>query len=591
MNKTLKIIILLWFCLVFSLAGKAQFEENLEQNEAAITLQQQLHYFNAWQVEPEALAQQINQLYLADERLSLQPIETHQSAAAIHISYQVHFKNLPIYLATATATVYNNNKVRLYLPQFNSVLNLAAADEIAAKNITPGAQEIGNGQSFYLPTADGLILAKQQNWRVDTGVHLISYATENKILLIEDERKFKADTTLNAQVFKPDPLTSANVFYGGPYQDFNDSAYLKINAEMQPVQFKGTFENGQFILKNDDFVIVDKYDPVTTIAASNQPNFFYNRSQKQFEDVNAFYHLSLQQNYIKALGYNLPGFPLDVDAHGYNIDQSSYSGRFFDLRFGDGGVDDAEDADVIIHEFFHAVIDGATAFASGSLERRTLDEALCDFMAQSYSKSQSPHQLDKIFNWDGHNSFWQGRSSVSQKNYNTLSFTGIYEHTDLMVSCLRELETDIGRDQTTALVLESIYSLTSSTTYRQFAYAMLLSDTLLHNAANTHAIHRAFKRRQVLPLEISLTENEVLPTVSLYNSSGFANGQAATLISSERINNIAVYGLNGLLVFKSSRVNSKEYQLQSKNQWPTGFYFLVVTLENGGQKTFKLINP
>jgi hypothetical protein len=589
MNKSPKNIFVLWFCLFYTLAGKAQVEQSLEQSEAAITMQQQLHHFKAWQIEPQALAQQINQLYLKDERLSLHYLETHQSAAATHLSYQVHFKDVPVYLATATATVYGNSKIRLFLPQFSPVLNMAAANEIVAKNIAPSALKKGISQAFYLPTAEGLILAEQQNWRVDTGVYIISYATKNKILLIEDERKFKADTTINAQVFKPDPLTSANVFYGGTFQDFNDADYPEINAELQTVQFKASFEQGIFILKSDDFVIVDDYDPVTTIAAANQANFHYNRNQDQFEDVNAFYHLSLFQNYINALGYNLPGIQLKVDAHGYNIDQSSYSGRFLNLRFGDGGVDDAEDADVIIHEFFHAVIDGASAFFSGSLERKTLDEALCDFIAHSHSKSQSPNQVDKIFNWDGHNRYWPGRSAVSQKNYNDLNFNGIYDHTDLMVSCLRELETDIGRDQTNALVLESIYSLTSNTTFRQFAYTMLLSDTLLHSAVNTHAIHRAFKRRQVLPAEISLTENAALPTVALYNSLGFANGQAVTIIASDKLKNIAVYNVNGFLVFKSALLNSKEYKLRAQSNWSPGLYILTVSTEKGSQKTFKLI--
>jgi Zn-dependent metalloprotease len=55
-----------------------------------------------------------------------------------------------------------------------------------------------------------------------------------------------------------------------------------------------------------------------------------------------------------------------------------------ELRFGKGGVDDAEDAEVILHEYGHAIHDGS-GFVFGSEEAGAISEGFGDYWAVDFS--------------------------------------------------------------------------------------------------------------------------------------------------------------------------------------------------------------
>ncbi len=77
------------------------------------------------------------------------------------------------------------------------------------------------------------------------------------------------------------------------------------------------------------------------------------------------------------------------------------------LHFGEGGVDDAEDADVVIHELGHGIHDWVTG--GGLSQKQGLSEGVGDYYAVSYSRAYagqwepSDPQYHWVFSWDGHN--------------------------------------------------------------------------------------------------------------------------------------------------------------------------------------------
>jgi hypothetical protein len=58
------------------------------------------------------------------------------------------------------------------------------------------------------------------------------------------------------------------------------------------------------------------------------------------------------------------------------------------------------------------------------------------------------------------------------------------------------------------LVMEALYSLTSSTTFRQFAEAVLRADTLKHGGVHSEGLHTDFAAWQILTPGMSVDEPE-----------------------------------------------------------------------------------
>jgi len=166
----------------------------------------------------------------------------------------------------------------------------------------------------------------------------------------------------NAQgrVFDPNPVARLNA---PSLQDQNNSAAAVPDAAYSIVDLPDLPASGPLIGPNVQ--IIDTQAPFTDRADAGQ-SLMFDRSQPQFEEVNAYFHIDRAQRYLQSLGYTggrrIVGYAIPVDPHAVNgTDNSFYvSGDTLGegtLYFGDGGTDDAEDSDIMLHEFGHAIQD------------------------------------------------------------------------------------------------------------------------------------------------------------------------------------------------------------------------------------------
>ena len=167
------------------------------------------------------------------------------------------------------------------------------------------------------------------------------------------------DTQVKAQVFLVNPLNTAERGYGSPYIDSSDLDVPALNAERKWVDMRVEFKNDTFWLKSDRYYIGHVSNPVTPPTFSLTDTFSFTRSQYQFEDVNAYYHVNNMSNHVEQLGFEsaLPD-TLVIDAHAYSggdFSSFNYGVSPVELEFGEGGVDDAEDGEIVVHEFAHAL--------------------------------------------------------------------------------------------------------------------------------------------------------------------------------------------------------------------------------------------
>ncbi|NDH91264.1 MAG: hypothetical protein EBZ22_10345, partial [Flavobacteriia bacterium] len=281
------------------------------------------------------------------------------------------------------------------------------------------------------------------------------------------------DSVGRALVFRPDPLAKAGVVYGGTYIDDNDQNSAVLDPLRDTVAVGLTYSNGLFSLSNSAAVIQEFDPPVLTVPTQTSSDFFYSRSDAGFEMTNALYHLERIKARLDSLGFgSLMTYAIPVDVNAFSgqdnsaFDRSTNPPRLF---FGEGGVDDAEDSDVLAHEYGHALSHAAAPFTVNGTERECLEEALCDYFAMSHSFRWEPWRHTYIFNWDGHNPFWGGRMGSSTKDYSQLTFSSIYSHTDVFADPLGASMATIGPNAMDRIVLESMYNFTSFMTMPQAA--------------------------------------------------------------------------------------------------------------------------
>jgi hypothetical protein len=142
------------------------------------------------------------------------------------------------------------------------------------------------------------------------------------------------------------------------------------------------------------------------------------RSDNRFEALMAYFQINRAQAYIQSLGYSdsnpSPNGVADrvqvaiADAHMPPLvgqDNSFYSAATRRIMFGKGGVDDAEDGDVIVHEYGHAMQDSQSpAFGeSHGFQPGALAEGSSDYWAAVMS-ALTPRTANEddvcIFDWD-----------------------------------------------------------------------------------------------------------------------------------------------------------------------------------------------
>jgi zinc metalloprotease ZmpB len=182
---------------------------------------------------------------------------------------------------------------------------------------------------------------------------------------------------------------TATVFVSNPVQSLGDETLTDQKDSDAAVPASAYYQvtltnlDGSGFLRGDFANVVSEtgnpaYSPTNT--------FNYTRSQDEFEQVMAYYWITEAQKYIQSLGFRaVNNESQDVRINQWGQDNSFETDHPKDeLRFGKGGVDDAEDAEVILHEYGHAIHDGS-GFVFGSEEAGAISEGFGDYWAVTVS--------------------------------------------------------------------------------------------------------------------------------------------------------------------------------------------------------------
>jgi zinc metalloprotease ZmpB len=186
--------------------------------------------------------------------------------------------------------------------------------------------------------------------------------------------------TAQAKVFMVNPVQSSG---DQSLSDQDDAASAVPASAYATVQLRNLDGSGYLRGK---WVTVES--STGTPAYASDGKYFYTRDQDQFEQVMAYFWVNQTQEYLQSLGFGKTGSglsgiidePFSVKINQYGGDNSYQTDKPFRIRLGKGGVDDAEDAEVIVHEYGHAVHQWQVPGYGGSLDAGAIGESFGDYL-------------------------------------------------------------------------------------------------------------------------------------------------------------------------------------------------------------------
>jgi fungalysin metallopeptidase (M36) len=295
---------------------------------------------------------------------------------------------------------------------------------------------------------------------------------------------WRADGT--GLVFRPNPVTSTGNVALTDNNDATSTALDNARISATIPRLDGTgFLRGS---------AADAHPLNTARTQSGTLTFNFNRAALAFEEVNAYFHVDAAQNYLQTLGFtdaNNRVVESIVDA--LSDDNSNYNPGDKKLRFGTGGVDDAEDGDVVIHEYGHATQDDIVP-GWGDGDEGSMGEGFGDLLAAT-----TPTGADVLVSracvapWDA--TSYSGtnppclRRTDGTKHFPENADGEVHDDGEIWTGAIWPLLEEIGTDEGMRLVVESFFSMSTNESFGDWATYLLEADASL---GGTHEV--AIKR-------------------------------------------------------------------------------------------------
>jgi len=271
-----------------------------------------------------------------------------------------------------------------------------------------------------------------------------------------------------------------------------------------------THLDGSGFLKGDYATV---YSETGNPAYSPTNTFRYTRSRDEFEQVMAYYWITQAQTYIHSLGFGEWRRPIDNQPQKVRINQLGYDNSFatdhpiLELRFGKGGVDDAEDAEVILHEYGHA-IHFSQDFSFASEEAGAISEGFGDYWAVTVSDTVSralgvPERepLPCVADWDSTSytsTVPHCLRRIDENLHYPVDLNGEVHHDgEIWSRALWDIRQKLGHIEADTIILQGSFDF-PGTTMPDLANRTVLAAQTLYGSAAAKAVRQAFVDRGIL---------------------------------------------------------------------------------------------
>ena len=430
----------------------------------------------------------------------------------------------------------------------------------------------------------------------------------------------KATANGTALVFDPDPRTALN---NAALVD--SSAAAAFNAAYVTRSLLGITSNAGVYSLVGPYVTVTNMAselPATAVSTSTSGSWTNRRGNNGFNDVMCYFHIDQNQRYLQSLGYSgsnsIQAVSIPVDSDGVDgEDNSHYVPSQNSLAFGHGGVDDDEDADVILHEYGHALTyDTSPSFGGG--DSGAIGEGFGDYWGASYSwtcTNGSTFNPAWAFSWDGHSAdSWAGRFlDMTNLTYDHsvtydahVEIAGIANYSDQLwgtpiYMAFRDLiAAGRPREEMDTIIIESFFGIGADVKMRDLANATVAAATELYPAGpHAAAYYNRFAAQLILlppalpdPVLTFPAGGETFSTGAVVNVLWDRNGApaaaAAVIEYNSRVSGGTTYffdqiesGTNGWV--RSKTAGSDWYITNSASHSPSRSWFAANNTTTGDQ--------
>ena len=310
---------------------------------------------------------------------------------------------------------------------------------------------------------------------------------------VVSRRSLVKSVTGHGQVFSPNPVVG---LHDEALRDRSDADQAVLTPAYRTVTLTGLDTSGKL---RGTYARIQN----SNVASSSTHRFVYTRHDDRFEQVSAYADITDAQAYLHSLGFT----DVNTDSQKVKTDTIPDDNSFYDpatdmITFGNGGVDDAEDQEVVWHELGHAIQDSQVpGFGTGE-QAGAIGEGFGDYWAVTMSQPVSNgFDLPCVADWDA-TSYTSGPRHCLRRTDGTKTTADIdgevHDDGEIWSRALWDIHRALGRTKADRVIVESQFDYSPGTSFAAAARHVVSTAAALYGSAASTKVHQAFVARRIL---------------------------------------------------------------------------------------------
>ncbi|MFC1850193.1 proprotein convertase P-domain-containing protein, partial [candidate division CSSED10-310 bacterium] len=416
------------------------------------------------------------------------------SPAGKHITFSQHVQGIPVYGAEVSVHLTHSHQAQLVTSSIVPGVSLPATKPALSTDeaIDYALNAVSAKSELRAEAAYKLVAYKNQGffnlaWVVDVPLwkplgdwRVIIDALDGSTLKIENRLNYVTGT---GYVYDPNPVVA-------------------------PGRVQRSLPNldGTGYLQSSNIKVTNSLGGSRAYASNNI--FDYAATNTHFEEVMAYYHINTMRSFIRGMGFSVMNYQLDADAHGTTDDNSWFSPSTQSITFGDGGVADAEDADIICHEYGHAVVNDIKPGLVYSGESGAINEGTADYFACTLAGDPNVGEWDST----AYSSAGYLRTADNSLHYPEDLQGQVHADGQIWSGTMWDIYETVGKTVADKIITQCLYYLTNNSSFEDGAQAILTADDNIYGGSHRTTLEGVFSARGIL-------SQSYTPTGTVYTTS------------------------------------------------------------------------